>query len=230
MKLVIFDLDQTLVDLLAAHNRTVARVFRELFGVNAKLTDVDFGGRSLQENFLLLAKVKGISEEKVRGLGPTLLKTYEDYFVETLPRDARRNVLPGVVRLLKVLSSTGNVVVLYTGNSKRIVDAVLAAAGLKPFFRFCLYGTEVEHRSDMIGIAMDEAHRLTGVVFSGKDVVVVGDSPRDIEAGKRFGACTLAVATGFHTESVLSAYTPDYIFKDLRDWRRAAQAIEGCGD
>jgi phosphoglycolate phosphatase-like HAD superfamily hydrolase len=58
MKLVIFDRDQTLVDVLHVHNKALAKVFQEFFQVNAKLNDIDFAGKSLIQIFQELAALK----------------------------------------------------------------------------------------------------------------------------------------------------------------------------
>ena len=225
MKLVIFYLDQTLVDLITLHNETTHQVFRAVFGVDAGLTEVDFAGRSLKENFAALAKLKNISEEKFREKSQELLKRYEERFVEHFPEEPSRYILPGAKELLKNLSKTEHVVSLYTGNSPRIVDKVLATTRLARYFRFCAYGTEVNSRSDMVRIAIKRAEELTKRRFRGKDIVIVGDSVRDIECGREFQALTIAVATGFHSEKELLEQKPDYIFKDLRDTAQVLQAI-----
>ena len=225
MKLIIFDLDQTLVDLLSIHNKATCRTFRDAFGVTARLTDVDFAGRSLIENFKEVARYKNIPVGRILAKNRELLKSYELNFINSLPENAYRYVLPGAKRLLQALSKTENVVVLYTGNSRSIVKKVLDATGLKPFFKFAVYGTEVKKRPDMIGQAIRKTEKMLGYNMQGKDVVVIGDSIRDIESGRQFNAKTIAIGTGFHTKTKLLAYQPDYFFDNLRDYRLILKAI-----
>ena len=66
VKLVIFDLDQTLVEVLPVHNETMCRLFMRFYSVEARFTDVDFTGRSLRENITAIAHLKGIDEAILR--------------------------------------------------------------------------------------------------------------------------------------------------------------------
>lgn len=225
MKLVIFDLDQTLVELLPIHNAAMEQVFQEFFGVKARFTEIDYAGRSLLENLMELARLKRVSEAIVREKARKLLERYDERFVENVPQDASRYVLPGVKELLEGLSRRGHMIVLYTGDSARVASKALAATSLAKYFRFCLYGTEVQARADMIGIAIERAGRLAGKPFRGKDVIVIGDSVRDVDAGKQFQTLTIAIATGTHSPEELSQRQPDYLFKDLSDYRRVLDII-----
>jgi phosphoglycolate phosphatase-like HAD superfamily hydrolase len=109
--------------------------------------------------------------------------------------------LPGVKPLLDELSKTRNLVVLYTGDSPGVTQLVLKATGLSKYFKFSVYGTEAKSRVDMARLAIKKAEQLTGDRFKGKDVVIVGDSVRDIECGKQLNALTIAVATGFYSRT-----------------------------
>lgn len=220
MKLVIFDLDQTLVDFTQLHDIAVQRLFKKSFGVDARLTEIDFAGRSLTDNFIELGRLKNLPEDTLRVESRELLKQYERFFAECIPEDAPRYILPGVNRLLEELSKTDNLIVLYTGDSPNIVKMVLNSTGLGKYFRFFLAGTDVQSRADMVRQAILEAEKLTGRRFKGKEIVIIGDSIRDIECGREFNALTIAVATGFHSEEELGKKAPDYLFRDLTDYRR----------
>jgi phosphoglycolate phosphatase-like HAD superfamily hydrolase len=142
-----------------------------------------------------------------------------------MPRNTSKHILAGVRRLLEELSKTDNFVVLYTGDSPGIVERVLKATGLGKYFKFCVYGTEAETRVGMVKLAVKKAESIAGKKFSGKDIVIIGDSIRDVETGKQLQATTIAVATGFHSEGQLSASGPDYLFKNLKSCRKVLQAI-----
>jgi phosphoglycolate phosphatase-like HAD superfamily hydrolase len=225
VKLVIFDLDQTLVDFISVHEEAARELFLKFFGVEARLTDIDFAGKSLTDIFLELARLKGIPEGRVSEIGRELLENYERIFGEKLPRDTSNHILPGARRLLEELSKTENFVVLYTGDSAGIVDRVLSATGLGKYFRFSVHGTEAENRVGMVKLAVERAENIAGRKFRGKDVVIIGDSVRDVESGKQLNATTIAVATGFHSEEQLSASRPDYLFRNLKNYRKVLQAI-----
>ena len=76
---------------------------------------------------------------------------------------------------------------------------------------------------------MARAEALTGRRYAGKDVVVIGDTPADVECGASLGVTAVAVATGRHSVDELAAHAPDHLFADLSDWRAAYDAIIGDG-
>ena len=80
MKLVIFDLDQTLVDFISVHDEATRELFQRFFGLEARLTEIDFAGKSLIDIFLELARLKGVPEGRVGEIGPELLEEYERIF------------------------------------------------------------------------------------------------------------------------------------------------------
>ncbi|MGA2159599.1 MAG: HAD family hydrolase [Dehalococcoidia bacterium] len=228
MKLIIFDLDQTLVDFLPGHAETVRRLFLREFNIDAKLTGIDFSGRSLTDNIAELARANGIDADSVRVRMAELLAEYEQIFFSLMPPDLSGYVLPGVRQLLQRLTKDGHVIVLYTGDSPAIARKVLSSAGLDGYFRFEVYGTEAETRPDMAKLAVRKASEITGTKFSGKQVVIIGDALRDVDCARQLKALSVAVATGVHSIDDLRNAGADYAFKDLADTESVVQAIESC--
>ena len=156
-----------------------------------------------------------------------MLDAYDSIFAEVMPGDGRKYILPGVIALLEDLRKADAVLALYTGDSRVVAESICRAAGLTGYFRKSLYGTEVAARADMVRQAIKWAERETGRKFQGKDIVITGDSLRDIECGKQFKAVTIAVATGSHTAAVLRAAQPDFLFTDLADTEKVLRAVLG---
>ncbi len=196
-----------------------------MFGVEARLTEIDFAGKSLTENFIELGRLKSVPEELLTEKSRESVERYEQIFIESMPRDASSYILPGVKKLLSELSKTDNLIVLYTGDSPGIVSAVLESTGLDKYFAFSLAGTEVKTRADMVRQAVTEAEKLIGRKFRGKDIVIIGDSLKDIECGKDFNALTIAVVSGFHSQEELRKAAPDYLFGDLTDYKLILRSI-----
>lgn len=215
MKLIIFDMDQTLVDFLSTHNEATRKLFRHYFNVDAGLTEIDYSGRSLFDSFQTIAVFKQIPQSEFTEKKPLLMESYESYFGKSLPEDPEKYIMPGVRDLLEQLSKSNHVVVLYTGDSQGIVDHIMQATGLGRYFRLFFYGTEVAARSDMVKEAITQAGKLMGKEFRDKDIVIIGDSIRDVECGKLFNALTIAVATGTHTIQELLEEGADYVFPNL---------------
>lgn len=227
MKLIIFDLDQTLVDLISVHDATVRELFKKIFGVDASLYEIDFAGKSLTENFIELAGLKGIAESELIDKSKSILESYEQIFESKIPKEASSYILPGVIPLLEKLSQTNNFVVLYTGDSPGVTHRVLQATGLDKYFKFSVHGTEAESRVEMARTAIRKAEQLTGHKFEGKDAIIIGDSVRDVDCGKELNALTIAVATGSHSEEELIHRGADYLFQNLEDYGRLLHIIGG---
>lgn len=213
-KLIVFDMDQTLVDVLPAHDYAVAGMFRHFYGVDLRLTDIDFAGRSLLENFVELGRLKDIPEGDIRSKEGRLLATYESLFDRHM-KTLSDCLLPGARNLIEALSRYGHLLALYTGDSPAVANSVMEATGLGPFFAARACGTEADNRDEMLRLVLARVEESTGTRFQGRSVVVVGDSDRDVASGKAVGALTVAVATGFHTKERLLAARPDYVFNDL---------------
>ncbi len=225
MKLVIFDLDQTLVELTDVHARLTHDELRRFFGIDAELAEVDYAGRTLTDSWHRLARLHGVPEQTFHEKIGEFLKAYDADFPSVLPPDPATYVLPGARELLDALARTDSMLVLYTGDSPGVARAVLGATGLDRYFAFRFFGTEVAERADMVRNAIKAAEQRTGRTFSGKDIVIVGDSIRDVGCGRVFSARTIAVATGFYSKQDLAAAGPDHLVDSLRDYQAVLKLI-----
>lgn len=225
MKLVIFDLDQTLVELTDVHARLTHDELRRFFGIDAQLSEVDYAGRTLTDSWQRLARLHGVSEETFQAKIGDFLRAYDADFASVIPPDPATYVLPGARELLEDLSRTDSILVLYTGDSPGVARAVLAATGLDRYFAFRFFGTEVAERADMVRNAIKAAEERVGREIKGQDVVIIGDSIRDVACGQVFNARTIAVATGFYSKAELLAAGPDHLVDSLRDYRAVLKLI-----
>lgn len=215
-KLILFDVDQTLVDALVHHNIAYKKAFKEVFNVDAELTDINFAGKIVPNIVRELGELKGISKDEVGSKLKGTIERIEFFFKESIAKGEIR-VLPGVRELLEKLKKRSHFLGVITGNPKDITQSILEKSKLKDYFGIFVYGSESEDRVELVGIAIAKAEQKFGTKFSGKDVVIVGDSIRDIECGKPHGSLTIAVTTGFYSKEELMKHSPDYLFQDLTD-------------
>ncbi len=226
MKLIVFDMDQTLVNVQHVHDSAVQVLFDRMFGVKASLYEIDFAGRSIEENLLNLAGKKEIKKEYLTDT-ESIVRKYQEIFVEKLPPDASDTALPGVPVLLKALYDRGHIIGLYTGDSDEIARAVLKAASLDAYFAFTVGSNQADTRTDQLKLAKRNAEQITNSQIEKENIVVIGDSIHDVDSGKDIGAVTISVATGPHTEQDLWKHQPDYVFGNLEDTDAILKAIEG---
>ncbi len=117
------------------------------------------------------------------------------------------------------------VVGLLTGNVREGARIKLASTGLWPLFRVGAYGSDHADRRSLPAIACERANALLGHAFPFERVVIIGDTPLDVDCARACGARAVAVATGFYPYDELADCRPDLIFKDMGDVGRVIHQL-----
>jgi phosphoglycolate phosphatase len=222
VRLVLWDVDGTLVD-SAEHGR---RAFEDAYGeaIGRPLeSSVDYAGRTDHQIAMAMLEGMGGADEHLPRVLEQLVPALEARR-ELIRAEGR--VYPGVPETLEVLGGRDDVrQSLLTGNLEANAAIKLGAFGLERHFDFELgaFGSDPhERRSDLVAIARERAEgKLGGPV----EVVLVGDTPRDVQAAREAGVRVVAVATGFSAEEALRESQPDALLRDLSDTDRAVEAI-----
>jgi phosphoglycolate phosphatase len=227
-RLVLFDVDGTLLSAGRAGARALLDAMREVYGETGDAEGFSMGGRTDPEIVRLLLGSAGVAPEAVEA-GMEML--WERYLARLSAEVERAPVraLPGVQALLARVESRGGETVLglLTGNLREGARLKLEAAGLGfGRFRVGAYGSDHWRRSELPAVAAERARALTGVEFRGKEIVIVGDTPFDIACGAHLGVRTIATATGTHSAAALAACGPDHLFDDLSDLEAVWRALE----
>jgi phosphoglycolate phosphatase-like HAD superfamily hydrolase len=141
------------------------------------------------------------------------------------PRSWRGRVLAGIFPFLEKYSQRGEFLIgLGTGNLERGARLKLQVGGIEGFFKFGGYGSDALNRAELLAVGIGRAEALTGETVPRERVVVIGDTPLDVAAGRAVGAKTVAVATGPYKVAELQACAPDAVVADFTD----AQTLETC--
>jgi phosphoglycolate phosphatase-like HAD superfamily hydrolase len=136
------------------------------------------------------------------------------------PLAERGAVLPGVREIVAELADTDGVVqTVVTGNIRANAEIKLGALGLRNWFDLDVggYGSDGEQRSRLVELAMTRAATKYGAGYSRATTVVIGDTPRDIQAGRDNNVRVLAVATGDHSAAELQDAGADLVVPSLTD-------------
>jgi len=215
LKLLLFDVDGTLVLTGGAGIRAMNLAFAELFGVEGGLADVEVAGR-IDTAILRAALAKhDIVCEAFPDMVEEFREVYCRYLARTLVEARDGRVLPGVRELLTALRSKPDVrLSLATGNFRRGAELKLSYYGLWQYFDDGVFGEACEDRAELIGVA-----KRNLLPDEGGAVYVVGDTVHDIEAARTNDAIAVAVASGFTSEEILRAAAPDFLFPDFSDWQ-----------
>ncbi len=223
-RLVLFDIDGTLLSAGRAARESVLAALREVYGWTGAADSHDFSGKTDPQIIReLIADAVGDSRCEAQ-----LAQALDVYLAELSRRLTPEAVVakPGVGALLERLAAEpGVTLALLTGNLEPGARIKLEPPGFNSYFRFGAFGSDSADRYQLPAIAVARARDHTGIDFSGKSIVVIGDSVHDIGCGKSLGVRTVAVATGPTPTERLAAEKPDVLFDNFADVDRAAEAI-----
>ena len=186
---------------------------RELYGEAFTFEGVEIAGRIDPQIWRDVARVNGIDDadhDRFRA-------TYAEHLARRLKLDNTVTLLPGVVPLLEALGSIDGLTLgLLTGNYPETGKLKIAAAGLDlGVFEVAVWGCDGESRRDLPGVAMDRHEAATGSRLDPVQVVIIGDTPHDVDCARAHGCRVLAVATGPTPREKLVASEPDLLADDL---------------
>lgn len=231
MRLILFDIDGTLLWTNGAGRRAIHRALLDEMGTAGPIEQYRFDGKTDPQIVRELLTLAGHPEAETEERISAVCRRYVGLLAAELaqPKQTTR-LLPGVPELLAALEpheTAGRALVgLLTGNLEGGAAMKLRSAGLDPArFAVGAYGSDSARRPDLPAIAAERAARRTGRPFAGADVVIIGDTPDDVACGRPIGARTVAVASGFYDVAQLRAAGAAHVFQDLMDTRAVTGAL-----
>ena len=231
MKLVLFDIDGTLLWTDGAGRRAIHRALLDEAGTAGPIESYRFDGKTDPQIVRELLSLAGHPAAADAGRIDAVCRRYVEHLRSELaaPTQTTR-LMPGTRELLGALepheAGRRALVGLLTGNVAHGAALKLRSAGLEPArFRVGAYGSDSAQRPDLPAVAAERAAALTGRRFTGADVVVIGDTPDDVACGRPIGARSVAVATGSYDVTALRAAGAAYVFATLTDTAAVLDAI-----
>ncbi len=215
MKVLLFDIDATL--LLSGHAgaRAINRAFKGLYGIEQAMEGIVPGGKTDPLIFREIMDSRAphlCTEEEIPRAGQAYLSLLEQEVMES----PGFRLMPGVTELLQALSKAPGIVLgLATGNLEEGAWIKLRRADLHSYFSFGGFGSDAEDRTELIRQAIRRAERFVGCSLDRTDIYVIGDTPRDVVHAREAGVRVVAVATGKSDLEELREFGPDYLFEDL---------------
>ncbi len=220
MKLILFDLDGTLLTAGGIGRKATRTALESVFGDSGNLDAFYPGGRTQEAIFLDTLLDAGYSQDDYLFRRTRLYRIFLAEFRKDIQqRGSQIQSLPGAVDLIRSLSENPTVVLgMVTGNHRENASLKLRQAGFSPeWFAVGAYGEESAIRSKLILLAQKRAREKSGVEFTGKRTIVVGDTTRDVISARENGAVSVAVSTGTDDRALLETAAPDYILEGLED-------------
>lgn len=215
-KLLLFDIDGTLISTHGIPRQTMGKVLKQRFDNFVYDDDFNFSGRTDWEivEHLLHSDNRKVTDEIVHQILNSFVRELEIQ----LENGEKPLIFPGVINLLNRISSEENIYLgLVTGNVSKGAEIKLSAAGLWNYFPVGGYGDDSKLRSELPPIAIRRAESHFNLDFSISDIWIIGDSIRDVACARDNRLRSLAVSTGWTEHNILQQSQPDYLVKDLSD-------------
>lgn len=218
-RLILFDIDGTLLSAGDAPRRAFRRALREFFGTEGDAATGAFAGKTDPQILYELMEAAGFGEDHVDERVADFFDRYLEELERELEVETGHRLYPGVAELVPALAGDPRVVLgLVTGNVERGARLKLGHFGLWDRFRVGAFGSDHRMRDRLPPVAIRRAERATGRRFEAEEVVVVGDTPADVACARAVGATAVAVATGTPGRTELEAAGPDLLLDSLSGW------------
>ena len=216
-KILLFDIDGTLLLSGRAGYRALSRTFEELFGVARGFDDIPVAG--MTDEIILTAALERAGLAADLETRARFHTRYCELFADEIHFPGpRKGLMPGVAALLETLSRYDDIRCgLVTGNFVRPAQIKLEHFALLNFFHFGAYGDDAPVRDRLVPIAVERARRNGVEVERAWDVVVIGDTPLDVRCAMAAGARSVAVATGSYDEAALRRSGAHAVLTNLSD-------------
>jgi phosphoglycolate phosphatase-like HAD superfamily hydrolase len=196
-RLLLFDIDGTLISSAGAGVQALKLVLAERFGITDDLRDIEIAG--MTDSGIVISILKKHKIPETHENISAFLDSYVHFLSQELPR-RKGSLLPGVLELLERIKS-------------------------RPHLVLALLTDDHHDRNKLGGFARTRAREKHGREFSPEEIDVIGDTPRDIACGKAFGARTIAIATGTWSRDDLAKHQPDFLFDDLANVDEVIQTL-----
>ena len=223
-KLILFDIDGTLISSGGAGIRSLNRAFHRLFGIDNAFEGISMAGKT--DIQIMKEGLKFYGFPHMDGNIRAVVGSYLEFLKDEI-NNPRLKFKPGIKEVLDFLKRQGMVLGLLTGNLEKGARIKLGPLGLNEYFPDGAFGSDHEDRDELLPIAIKKFSKM-GFEFTLKDCIVVGDTPRDVRCAKVHGARCIAVATGPYSKEELLATDADVVFDTLVDIDRCMNFIMNC--
>jgi phosphoglycolate phosphatase-like HAD superfamily hydrolase len=215
-RILLFDIDGTLVSTGGAGAVAWKQAFQELHGIpadigeftDAGMTDPDVGAKTFEAV---------LHRKPTRHELAQLIQRRLEHLPEAVAESDGYRVLPGVPERLKQLSRDGHLLGIITGNGDGAAHIKLVRGDLNRWFTFGAYAGAGSERSDIVREAVERGEAMLGRDVPNTEIYVIGDTPLDIEAAHAAGCTAIGVATGHYGADALRDAGADHVLETLEE-------------
>ena len=227
MRLVLFDIDGTLLNSEGVGKASMQSALTNVFGAPGD-PKYRYDGKTDRQIVRDTMRLEGHNDEHIDSRMNQLIDHYLGGLRERIAGgNFRVRPLAGVMEILDALEAREDVILgLLTGNVEPGARIKLKAAGIDPDrFRVNAFGSDHEHRPELPAIAQRRASESLGLDITGDRIVVIGDTPADIQCGRSLGAKSIGVASGHYTVEQLLEHDPYAVLESLADTPKVLETI-----
>jgi phosphoglycolate phosphatase-like HAD superfamily hydrolase len=216
VRLLLFDIDGTLLDSGGAGTRSLDFAFRDIFSIEDAFRGISMAGKT---DLQIIRE--GLTKHRLpsgNGGIPGIIDAYLAHLSAEIGTSTKR-LKPGIREALTALGGKKSEfqLGLLTGNLEPGARIKLGAFGINEYFPSGAFGSDHEDRNQLLPIAVERFRALCGRDFSYEQCIIIGDTPRDVACARPYGAFCIAVATGPYNTSSLSEAGADIVVEDLSD-------------
>lgn len=225
-RLVLFDIDETMISSDGAGRRAIGRALCDTFGIDTSKMTLRMSGKTDPQILSEILKLADRLEEDFEHMKEEMFRVYLTILQEEIKNAGYYIVHPGIYEILDALEShERGYLGLLTGNIEEGARLKLNRFDLNKYFPLGAYGSDSANRMELPEIATERARKHFNVDFKPEEVVIIGDSIYDVLCAKGYGAKSIAVNTGVTTKADLEEQKPDFLFPDLSDTNAVLNAI-----
>ena len=222
-KLVLFDIDKTLVKKSTGHKAAFSIAFKNVYGIDTNIDIIQHSGMTDQQIIYDVLRLNGLDDEKIKSKLDLCIKTMVDVFKNS-SKDNNVILLDGVLELLTKLEKNDVLMGLVTGNLEPIGRGKMKIANLNHFFKIGGFGNENISRTELVKIAIKKAQFNFDFIFS-DNVFLFGDTPQDMNAGKEAGIISVGVTTGIYSKQQLENAGASIVLNNLVNTKEILEII-----
>lgn len=215
MKFVLFDIDGTLIDSGGAGTKSLNLAFEEMFSIQDAFKSITMAGKT----DIQIVK-EGLRKHQIDP-GNGIIPRFCDIYIKHLKQNmhvSSGSLKPGIQEVVSEFHAHKDIILgLLTGNIEQGARLKLDLFDLNRFFEIGAFGSDHEDRNSLLPVAMYKLEEHRFLKIAPEDCVVIGDTPRDVDCTKPYGAFSVAVATGPYSFASLSDAGADLVLRDLTD-------------
>jgi phosphoglycolate phosphatase len=223
-KLVLFDIDGTLIKDFKGHIASLLKSVEKVYGIK-NVKGLNYHGMTDKQIIIEILKMNNLDEKTIYSKLKECTEIMTFLFNEIINKE-KITLLEGVEDFLKELKENNILIGLVTGNLEIIARTKMEKIGINDYFKIGGFGSDNTDRTKLVKLAIKRAMESFNFKFS-NNVFLIGDTPKDIKAGKEAGIKTVGVATGIYSKDQLIEAGADFAVENLKNKKEIFNIIAG---